>query len=230
MPKLEYVPTTIPTTRAKEKARNTCPPIRNKTSTVRKVSPLVKNRPRKRLIDRLVHHVGERFAPHQAVVLANPIEDHDGIVHRISDQCQQRRNHRQRNFKMQQRQKSYGDQNVVKYRKDGGCPVNPLESEGNIYQHARQSIEGNQNRLRAAARRPLSGPTISTLRMANAPSVKLSFTAPRTGGVAPSTLRKIVEIGQHAVLVAVAIIQNFLGELRIAIPGIRSSKAEDLAA
>src|SRR5450755_3475314 len=42
IPKLEYVPTTIPTTRAKEKARSTCPPSRNKTSTVRKVSPLVK--------------------------------------------------------------------------------------------------------------------------------------------------------------------------------------------
>src|SRR6266566_3346080 len=42
IPKLEYVPTTIPTTRAKEKARSTWPPIRNKTSTVRKVKPLVK--------------------------------------------------------------------------------------------------------------------------------------------------------------------------------------------
>src|SRR5882762_453143 len=42
MPKLEYVPTTIPTTRAKEKARSTWPPIRNRTSTVRKVRPLVK--------------------------------------------------------------------------------------------------------------------------------------------------------------------------------------------
>src|SRR5579863_5861900 len=41
IPKLEYVPTTIPTTRAKEKARSTWPPIRNKTSTVRKVNPLV---------------------------------------------------------------------------------------------------------------------------------------------------------------------------------------------
>src|ERR1700737_5135765 len=43
MPKLEYVPTTIPTTKAKEKARNTCPPIRNKTNTVRNVRPLVKS-------------------------------------------------------------------------------------------------------------------------------------------------------------------------------------------
>src|SRR5215469_4286121 len=42
IPKLEYVPTTIPTTRAKEKARSTWPTIRNRTSTVRKVKPLVK--------------------------------------------------------------------------------------------------------------------------------------------------------------------------------------------
>src|SRR6266404_7440386 len=41
MPKLEYVPTTIPTTRAKENARSTWPPIRKSTSTVRKVRPLV---------------------------------------------------------------------------------------------------------------------------------------------------------------------------------------------
>src|SRR3984893_11545561 len=43
MPKLEYVPTTIPTTKAKEKARKTCPPIKNKTRTVRNVRPLVKS-------------------------------------------------------------------------------------------------------------------------------------------------------------------------------------------
>src|SRR5258707_12813001 len=42
MPKLEYVPTTIPTTRAKEKARSTSPPIRNRTSTARKARPLGK--------------------------------------------------------------------------------------------------------------------------------------------------------------------------------------------
>src|SRR5271157_3047012 len=42
IPKLEYVPTTIPTTRAKANARSTWPPIRNRTSTVRKVKPLVR--------------------------------------------------------------------------------------------------------------------------------------------------------------------------------------------
>src|SRR5271163_5052528 len=42
IPKLEYVPTTIPTTRAKEKARSTWPHIKNRTNTVRKVRPLVR--------------------------------------------------------------------------------------------------------------------------------------------------------------------------------------------
>jgi hypothetical protein len=42
IPKLEYVPTTTPTTMAKENARRTSPPIRNKTRTVKNVSPLVK--------------------------------------------------------------------------------------------------------------------------------------------------------------------------------------------
>ncbi len=42
MPKLEYVPTKIPTTSANEKLRSTWPPIRKSTRTVRKVRPLVK--------------------------------------------------------------------------------------------------------------------------------------------------------------------------------------------
>src|SRR5208282_2121552 len=42
IPKLEYVPTTIPTTSAKAKARSTWPPMRNRTSTVRNVKPLVR--------------------------------------------------------------------------------------------------------------------------------------------------------------------------------------------
>src|SRR5438046_4822311 len=37
----------------------------------------------------------------------------------------------------------------MKDGQNGGGSVNPLESEGNIYQHAAQSIEGNENRLPA---------------------------------------------------------------------------------
>src|ERR1700683_5240789 len=42
IPKLEYVPTRIPTTKANEKLRRTSPPIMKSTRTVRKVRPLVR--------------------------------------------------------------------------------------------------------------------------------------------------------------------------------------------
>src|SRR6202166_2106842 len=42
IPKLEYVPTRIPTTNANEKLRRTWPPIKKSTRTVRKVRPLVR--------------------------------------------------------------------------------------------------------------------------------------------------------------------------------------------
>src|SRR5579862_2477909 len=42
IPKLEYVPTRIPTTKANEKGRSTWPPIKKSTRTVRKVRPLAR--------------------------------------------------------------------------------------------------------------------------------------------------------------------------------------------
>src|SRR5262245_11532999 len=42
MPKLEYVPTRIPTVKANEKLRKTCPPKTKSTRTVRNVRPLVR--------------------------------------------------------------------------------------------------------------------------------------------------------------------------------------------
>src|ERR1700730_796665 len=59
------------------------------------------DRSRQRLIDGLVYHAGERFAPKQAVVLADAIENDDGIVHRISNECEKRRNDGQRYLKFQ---------------------------------------------------------------------------------------------------------------------------------
>ena len=59
------------------------------------------DRSRQSLIDGLVHHVGERFTAQQTIVLANAIENHDGIVHRISDKREKCRDHGQRNLKFQ---------------------------------------------------------------------------------------------------------------------------------
>src|SRR6266403_959335 len=107
------------------------------------------DRSRKSLIDGLVDHVSERFLAQQTIVLTDAIEDDDRVVHGITDQSKQGREDRKRNLKMQQREKSQSDQDVVKDGQHRGGPVNPLESEGNIYQHAAQSIEGNVNCLLA---------------------------------------------------------------------------------
>src|SRR5882672_6225186 len=56
---------------------------------------------RQSLVDRLVHHVGKRFAAQQTIVLPHPIENDDGIVHRISDQSEKCRDHGQRNLEFQ---------------------------------------------------------------------------------------------------------------------------------
>src|SRR5579862_3337668 len=45
---------------------------------------------RESLIDRFVHDRGKLFAPQQAVVFANAVENNDGVVHRIADQSEQR--------------------------------------------------------------------------------------------------------------------------------------------
>src|SRR5277367_759628 len=50
---------------------------------------------------------------------------------------------------MKQREKAQGNEHVVKNGDDGGCSVHPLKSEGNVYQHAGQSIESGENRLAA---------------------------------------------------------------------------------
>src|SRR5712664_617184 len=43
------------------------------------------NGSRERLINGLVHEIGERFLAHQTAVLADAVKNHDRIVHRVSD-------------------------------------------------------------------------------------------------------------------------------------------------
>src|SRR5690242_18938061 len=53
---------------------------------------------RESLIDRFIYDHGKLFAPQQAVVLANTIENNDGIVHRIANQSEQRRDERKQHI------------------------------------------------------------------------------------------------------------------------------------
>src|SRR5260370_24669529 len=82
------------------------------------------DRSRKSLIDGFVDHVSERLVAQQAVVLTDAIEDDNRVVHGITDQSKQRGDDRQRNLKMQQREKAQGDQHIVKHGQYRRQPIN----------------------------------------------------------------------------------------------------------
>src|SRR5579859_4151465 len=90
------------------------------------------NGSRKCLVDGLIHQRSELFFTQQAAVFADAIENDDRVVHRITNQRQERRDNRQRNFEMQQREKAERDQNIVEHGENRGCSENPFESDGNI--------------------------------------------------------------------------------------------------
>src|SRR6185369_2501746 len=57
-----------------------------------------------RLVDRFIDDIGQAVSPKQLDVLANTIEDDNRIVHRISDERQDRGDHRQRHLDVQYRE------------------------------------------------------------------------------------------------------------------------------
>src|ERR1700728_918452 len=120
---------------------------------------------------------------------------------------------------MQQREKSQGDQNVVKYRQDSGSPVNPLESEGNIYQHACQSIEGNENGLTAEFGAHLGADNLNISNCEAAESVTALQNRKHCGRDAVHG-GQIVETRDHAILGAIAVGQNFLSQLLVSVASI----------
>src|SRR5580693_8781817 len=105
---------------------------------------------------------------------------------------------------MQQREKSQGNQNIVKYRQDGGSPVNPLESEGNIYQHARQSIEGNENCLAAELGTYLRSHNLDVADREGAQSV-VALQGRNHGGCNSTHRGQVIEIREHTTLCGVAV-------------------------
>src|ERR1700730_17476556 len=102
---------------------------------------------------------------------------------------------------------------------DGSSPVNPLEAEGNIYQHARQSIEGNENCLTPQLAAYLGTDDFYVADCKSAENVIVFQRAKHRRGY-PIYVRKLINICQHAVFVAITVVQNFLGQLRITVTGV----------
>ena len=121
-----------------------------------------------------------------------------------------------------------GDQNIVKNRQDRRDPENPLESKGNIYQHACQSIEGNANCLIAELTANLAA---NNGDVANGEGTKgeIVFNGGNDGRSGAGSTGEGIEIGDNAVADPVAIIEETLCELLIPVGRIDGEIRGDLA-
>src|SRR5262249_15325997 len=108
------------------------------------------------------------------------------------------------------------DQNIVEDRQNGGRAVNPLESEGNIYQHSAQRIERDQNGLSPKFSADLGTDDLDIADREGPQNVAVLKTADdlrRCAGCGGEA----VEAGDHAVGSAVAIIEQRTRELVVAV-------------
>src|SRR5439155_26344133 len=149
---------------------------------------------------------------------------------------------------MQKREKAKGNQHIVKHGQNRGQPKNhfieqpenepdkpslrkkrlanratKLKSKGNIYQHAALSIEGNVNCLLAKL-----GANFRTndFHVANAKRTENAavFQSGEDRRGYAIDFREVLEIGEHAVGVFVAIVEKLPGKLLVTIAGIGGKK------
>ena len=93
------------------------------------------------MIDAAIDHVRQRLAAAQAQVFANSIKDHDGVVHRIADQRQNGRNHRQADLLACEGEETHRDQCVVEAGHHRRYAVDQLKAEPEIDQHAQHRVK-----------------------------------------------------------------------------------------
>src|SRR5882757_2963515 len=93
------------------------------------------------LVDGLVDHLRERRASHERKVLADTIEDDDGVVHGVTGEGQDGRDDGERDLLVRQREGSYGDEGVMEDGYNGRCTVDELKTEPEVHQHANERPE-----------------------------------------------------------------------------------------
>ena len=88
--------------------------------------------PRQGTGDRAVDDIGNTCLAHLAEVFPNPIGDDHRLVHRITEHCEHRRQHGQREFPLEQREKAKNDDYVVEVGGDGGNREAPFEAQRKV--------------------------------------------------------------------------------------------------
>src|SRR5512137_3008473 len=112
----------------------------------------------------------------------------------------------------------------MKHGQDRGSTINPLEPEGNIYQHAPQRIEGNVDGLPPQLR-AYFGPDNFDVANGKGTQSIIILDGGENGGCYSFNFGESVELREHAVrFFAVAIGKNFCGELLIAIARVGGEK------
>ena len=148
MKTVEYVPLTMPTSIAKANPCRTSPPNRNSARTARNVVPAVMIvRPRVWLTAALTTCL-QRGAGRRAKVLADAIERHDGVVHGVAGDREDRGHDVERQIVARQREKRHRHQDVVKRGGDGARGKARAEPDRDI---RRDTDDGGQRRVRALA-------------------------------------------------------------------------------
>ena len=94
--------------------------------------------------DGRVHDLGHRRLAHLAEVLAHAVEDHDRLVHRVAEDREHRREHRERELPLEEREEAENDHDVVQVRDDRRQREAPLEAEGEVDDDAEADEEQRQ--------------------------------------------------------------------------------------
>ena len=99
---------------------------------------------RQGLVDGDVEHVRAGALAQLAEVLADAVVHHDGVVQRVADHRQDRRQHRQVELHPGQREEAEGQDHVVLQRDDGAEGEAVLEAQRHVDQDQRQRVQHRQ--------------------------------------------------------------------------------------
>src|SRR5438046_2705358 len=105
--------------------------------------------PRERLVDRVVHLLGEGTAlrDHFPAVLAQPVVRDDRVVDGVADDGQERRQHRERELAVREREGAQADDHVVDDGDDRRDAALEVEAEGDVDRDPHEADEHEVGRL-----------------------------------------------------------------------------------
>ena len=132
---------TTPTMRAAANPRISSPPSANSAVSTRRVRKRRHQGAGEGLIERPVHDFLSAPPAHPPEVLPNPVEHHDGVVERVSDNREHRREDREIELQSQHGKEAKRDQHIVHERGDGAEREAVFEPQPDVDENPEQRNE-----------------------------------------------------------------------------------------